>query len=275
MSKIDHYENFPVASVLLPAAIRQDVIHIYKFARAADDIADEGDASPAQRQAMLNRFRHALQSAAQTGGKASVADPDLDVIFMPLGQTLAKRQLPVGLLMDLLSAFEQDTKIGRYRDEDMVLDYCRRSANPVGRLLLHLFRQTDTQSLRESDAVCTALQRINFLQDIAIDWRKGRIYLSEQGMAAAGVTEQHIATGCCDQAWTDLMQCEVQKCRDLMQKGSPLGRRLRGRIALEIRLVIAGGLRILEKIEAVKFDVFNHRPTLTKTDWARMVVRAL
>lgn len=272
---VDHYENFPVASLLLPAAIRVDVVNLYRFARAADDIADEGNASVSTRRAELARFRHALTLVSEEPQTTSVGDRALDAIFLPLAKTIHAHRLPITPLTDLLSAFEQDTQVQRYRDEAQLMDYCRRSANPVGRLMLHLFGQTDSDSLTQSDAICTALQRINFLQDVAIDLRKHRIYLPEDALKSAGITMEHLAQGLCDDAWHTLMRQQIAVCRDLMEQGAPLGRRLRGKIALEIRLIMAGGLRILEKIEAVEFDVFRRRPTLNKLDWIKMLARAL
>ena len=272
---VDHYENFPVASILLPASIRHDVVRLYRFARAADDIADEGQATVAQRRADLARFRQALVLITENPGTRTVGDAQLDAIFLPLSRTIIRHRLPMTPFMDLLSAFEQDTQVKRYVDEASLLDYCRRSANPVGRLMLALFKQTDAQSLRESDAICTALQRINFLQDVAIDWQKNRIYLPEMDMRAAGVTVKHIEHQTCDHAWQTLMRQQIQLCRDLMQTGQPLGRRLKGRMGVEIRLIMAGGLRILEKIEAVQGDVFKYRPVLDRLDWLRLLWRAL
>lgn len=272
---VDHYENFPVASVLLPAAIRKDVVRLYRFARAADDIADEGQASVAQRRAELARFRQALVLITENPGLRTVGDIELDMIFLPLSQSIIRHRLPITPFMDLLSAFEQDTQVQRYPDEATLMDYCRRSANPVGRLMLALFKQTDAQSIRESDAICTALQRINFLQDVAIDWQKHRIYLPEEAMQAAGVTLEHFERQRSDQAWQALMSQQIRLCRDLMQVGKPLGRRLKGRMGIEIRLIMAGGLRILEKIERVHGDVFRHRPVLDRLDWLRLFWHAL
>lgn len=272
---VNHYENFPVASILLPANIREDVVHLYRFARAADDLADEGSASAPQRQAELAKFRRALVLVSEQPDVTTVGDPDLDAIFLPLATSIHKHRLPLQPLNDLLSAFEQDTQVQRYRDEAQLMDYCRRSANPVGRLMLHLFGQLDHDSLRQSDAICTALQRINFLQDVGIDLGKQRIYLPTDAMQDAGVTMDHLLEGRCDDAWRALMRQQMQICRELMHEGAPLGRRLKGRIALEIRLIMAGGLRILDKIEAVDFDVFKRRPTLNKLDWIRMLARAI
>jgi len=271
---VDHYENFPVASILLPASIRADVVRLYRFARAADDIADEGDQTPVQRKAALAQYRQALVDVSENPELETVGLPELDLIFLPLGKTIRKHDLPLTPFTDLLSAFEQDTQVQRYATEAQLLDYCRRSANPVGRLMLHLFKQTDAQSMAESDSICTALQRINFLQDVAIDWTKNRIYIPQEALESAKVTVQHISEGRSDSHWQDLMGAQVQLCRDLMKHGEPLGRRLSGRIGLEIRLIIAGGTRILEKMESVQFDVFNHRPKLNKLDWIRLLRRA-
>ncbi len=272
---VNHYENFPVASVLLPASIRTDVVNLYRFARSADDIADEGDSLPSERLRSLTQYRQALHTIGENPHLKSVGDTKLDPIFVPLAATIIKHSLPLTPFSDLLSAFEQDITTKRYQTEQSLNDYCRRSANPVGRLMLILFQKNDALSHDQSDAICTALQRINFLQDIAIDFKKERIYLSKQSIEANGVTLAHFAQQRCDSAWRRLMQDQVQICRDLMQQGAPLGRRLRGRAAWEMRLIIQGGLRILEKIEAVDFDVFRHRPTLNKADWARLIWRSI
>ena len=272
---VDHYENFPVASILLPANIRQDVVRLYRFARAADDIADEGDATPEQRRRELGRFRQALIQISENPTALTLGDKQLDSIFLPLSKTIHRHHLPLALLTDLLSAFEQDTQIHHYRNEAQLLDYCARSANPVGRLMLHLFKQTDAQSLAQSDAICTALQRINFLQDVAIDLTKHRIYIPREAMQEHGVTNEQLQQGRCDGPWSSLMAQQIDICRDLMKRGSPLGRRLSGRVGLEIRLIMAGGLRILEKIESVSYDVFRKRPTLNKLDWLSLIAKAL
>ena len=272
---VDHYENFPVASILLPANIRQDVVRLYRFARAADDIADEGDATPEQRRRELGRFRQALIQISENPTALTLGDIQLDSIFLPLSKTIHRHHLPLALLTDLLSAFEQDTRIHYYRNEAQLLDYCARSANPVGRLMLHLLKQTDAQSLAQSDAICTALQRINFLQDVAIDLTKHRIYIPREAMQEHGVTNEQLQQGRCDGPWSSLMAQQIDICRDLMKRGSPLGRRLSGRVGLEIRLIMAGGLRILEKIESVSYDVFRKRPTLNKLDWLSLIAKAL
>jgi len=272
---VNHYENFPVASLLLPARLRADVVNLYRFARAADDIADEGDMSPEQRREQLRQFRDALALIAQQPNLNTTGMPELDAIFVPLSGSIARHNLPLEPLTDLLSAFEQDTIKSTYANESDLMDYCRRSANPVGRLMLHLFEQTDKQSLVESDAICTALQRINFLQDVAIDLHKNRIYLPQEARRQAGVTPEDLHRGVTNDAWRSLMSKQIAICRDLMAQGKPLTRRLRGRIALEIRLIMAGGLRILDKIEAVDGDVFHRRPTLNKRDWIVLLAQAI
>ena len=259
----NHYENFPVASFLLPRRLRQAVLNIYRFARSADDIADEGDASNTERLQALQTYRDALHVCATPPTELTVTlDPTLDAIFTPLGQTIVDQQLPLEPFEDLLSAFEQDIVQKRYVDQVALDHYCARSANPVGRLMLHLYGAIAQDTLDQSDAICTALQRLNFLQDVAIDWQKNRIYLPQQELNRFGVTEETIANGQTSTAWKGLMQEQVTACRALLHFGQPLGRRLPGRIGLELRLIVQGGLRILEKLEHIEFDVFRHRPTL-------------
>jgi phytoene synthase len=186
-----------------------------------------------------------------------------------------EHDLPLGLFADLLDAFSQDVTQKRYRDFSALTDYCRRSANPVGRLLLHLFKRTSERELAQSDAVCTALQLINFWQDVPIDYAKGRIYLPQDEMARHGVDERHLAERRCDAAWISLMRFQIERARALILRGAPLARSLPGRIGLEIRTTVQGGLRILEKIERAGYDVFRRRPVLGALDWPLIVVRAL
>lgn len=265
---VGHYENFPVASLVLPRGLRQPVAAIYAFARSADDIADEGDASPAERLAELDRFRHQLR-AIEAG-----RTPDSPV-FQRLAQAIRDHGLPIQPFRDLLDAFSQDVVKQRYADFDELLDYCRRSANPIGRLMLHLYRATSDKNLTRSDCICSSLQLINFWQDVAIDWRKPRIYLPQQDLARFSVSEDQIAAGRIDDNWRYLMRFQTDRARELMMRGAPLGATLPGRIGLELRMVIAGGLRILDKIEAVDFDVFSRRPRLRAQDWPLLSWRAL
>ncbi|MFL6717597.1 MAG: squalene synthase HpnC [Burkholderiaceae bacterium] len=265
---VDHYENFPVASILLPARLRPPVEAIYAFARSADDIADEGDASADQRLASLHDY--AAQLDRIEAGEA--VEPAL---FARLAQMAAAHALPLQPMRDLLSAFRQDVVTLRYATYEELLDYCRRSANPVGALMLHLYGVHDAPSLRQSDAICSALQLINFWQDVAIDWDKGRVYLPLEDLARFGVQEAQIARHQTDECWRALMRFEVERARALMLEGAPLARRLRGRIGWELRLIVQGGLRILERIEQADYDVFRRRPKLGRADWALMLARAL
>ena len=258
---VAHYENFPVASLLLPPRLRMPVQVIYRFARNADDVADEGNDPPALRLAKLDAYRRQLGAPTEP-------------LLQEVERIVAEHALPRQLFRDLLDAFSQDVTQTRYADYAGLLDYCRRSANPVGRLLLHLFKRTSETELRQSDAICTSLQLINFWQDAAIDYAKGRIYLPQDEMARHGVTERHLAEQRCDDAWRTLLGFQVRRTRELMVSGAPLGRCLPGRIGLEIRTTVQGGLRILEKIERVGYDVFRHRPTLQWFDWPLLLARA-
>ena len=270
----EHYENFPVASLLLPRRLRAPVSHIYHFARSADDIADEGDDAPAARLEKLGAYRRALLAMHEGQAGMPAHDPLHDV-FAPLAHTVHAWRLPLQPFLDLLSAFEQDVTTHRYADDGALLDYCSRSANPVGRLMLHLYDACTPENLRRSDAVCTGLQLANFWQDVAIDWRKARVYLPQDKLARHGVDESQIAEGRCDAAWQSLMREQCAQARGLLQQGMPLARRLPGRIGLELRMVVLGGLRILERLEPLHYDVFQNRPTLRKRDWLLLSWRTL
>lgn len=265
---VGHYENFPVASLLLPRRLRRPIEVIYRFARSADDLADEGDASPGVRLAALNVYRTEL-------ARLAAGEAPQGALFADVARIVREHELPLALFADLLDAFSQDVIQARYRDFAELAEYCRRSANPVGRLLLHLFGRTSAGELAQSDAVCTALQLVNFWQDVAIDYAKGRIYIPRDEMAHHGVGERHIAEQRCDSAWTSLMAFEVQRARQMILRGLPLARSLPGRIGLEIRTTIQGGLRILEKIERARYDVFRRRPMLRPMDWPLLLLRAL
>lgn len=265
---VGHYENFPVASLLVPARYRSAVVAIYRFARAADDIADEGDAPEATRLAGLDAFQRGLDAIER--GETPAAAP-----FAALAPEVRAHRLPVPLFRDLLSAFAQDVRVGRYETFDDVLDYCRRSANPVGRLLLAMYGVDDDAALAESDAICTALQLANFWQDVAIDWRHGRVYLPLEDLARFDVSPVSIANGVCDARWTRLMAFETARTRGLFVRGRPLASRMPWRLGLELRAVVAGGMRVLERIDAVRGDVFTRRPVLGRRDWALLALRLL
>jgi phytoene synthase len=264
---VDHYENFPVASVLLPARLREPVAAIYAFARSADDFADEGNLPADERLRLLDSYRTELDIIE--AGRASEHP-----VFRRLQPVIATHRLPLPLFRDLLDAFTQDITQTRYATYAELLDYCRRSADPVGRLLLHLFRAATPENLERSDRICSALQLINHWQDVAVDWQKPRVYLPQEDLTRFGVTETQIACRYCDDSWRALMRFQVDRARILMLAGAPLGRDLPGRIGLEIRAIVAGGLRILDKIEAVNYDVFRRRPVLEKSDWPRILWNA-
>jgi squalene synthase HpnC len=261
---VGHYENFPVASLLMPAALRPAVRAIYRFARTADDVADEGDAAAATRLAQLDALAREVDALGQPADRW----PDL-------AAAVAEHRLDRALLHDLLSAFAQDVTTTRYADFPSLLDYCRRSANPIGRLLLALYRHSEPALLAMSDAICSGLQLTNFWQDVGIDWAKGRVYVPQEDLHRFGVTEHQIAEQRVDDGWRALMAFEVARTRDMLHLGAPLASALGGRIGLELRLVVHGGLRVLERIDAVGGDVFRRRPVLTARDWTLMSWRAL
>lgn len=267
---VEHYENFPVASWLCPAALRPAVAAIYWFARTADDLADEGEATPAQRLADLAAYRTDLDATAR-GETASARWPQ---VFGPLATTLREHALPKPLLADLLSAFEQDVVQQSYADRAALLDYCRRSANPIGRLLLHLYRVDDGEALRRSDAICSALQLANFWQDLGVDTRRGRLYVPDTDCARHGVPPAELLAQQDSPRVRTLVADEVAWARELMLRGAPLACTLPGRVGWELRLVVQGGLRILEKIDGLQFDTLRQRPTLGRLDAPRLLWRA-
>ena len=270
-----HYENFPVASLLCPPHLRPPIAAIYHFARTADDIADEGDATPTQRLADLAAYRAELAAVAA----GAPPGPRWAAVFGPLQVQLRAHGLPVPLLDDLLSAFVQDSEKTRdaatYATQAELLDYCRRSANPVGRLLLHLYDVGDAPALAQSDAICTALQLINFWQDLSVDIPRGRHYLTDADCAAHGVERADLARQQPTPATTRLLADNARWARTLMEQGAPLVHRLPGRAGWELRLVVQGGLRILDKVDALHGANLHTRPRLHAWDWCLMLWRAL
>jgi hydroxysqualene synthase len=266
---VNHYENFPVASWLCPPEWRPAVVAIYRFARTADDIADEGAASTAERLAALERYERCLLEAHAQRAPGV----DWPEIFGPLAQAMRAHQLPLTPLRSLLSAFAQDTGNPLYADRAELLDYCARSANPIGRLLLHLAGVDDRDSLARSDAICSALQLINFWQDLSVDTPRGRCYVTATDALRHGVPRPLPARD--DHRTRALVRDMVAWARELMDEGAPLVHRLRGRFGWELRLVVQGGLRILDKIEAGGFNSLSHRPKLNAWDAPRLAWRAL
>lgn len=272
---VTHYENFPVASLLCPPHLRPVIAAIYAFARTADDIADEGDATPAQRLADLAAFNADLAAIAE--GRAP--SPRWADVFVPLQAVLVSHHLPVPLLADLLSAFAQDVEKTRdgdgYADRTELLDYCRRSANPVGRLLLHLYGVDGAQALSESDDICTALQLANFWQDLSVDIPRGRHYLPREDCVAYGACQAELLELRSNPQNAALILDNAAWARASMLRGAPLVHRLPGRAGWELRLVVQGGLRILDKVQALKGASLHTRPKLGPWDWCVMLGRAL
>lgn len=266
---VGHYENFPVASLLLPRELRGPVAVIYRFARTADDFADEGDDPPAVRLERLDAYRRELTDIEAGRRPASP-------LFQDLAGIVRERGLPVKLFRDLLDAFSQDVVKNRYADFGEVLDYCSRSANPVGRLLLLLCKKDSPQNLQHSDRICSALQLINFWQDVDIDCAtKNRIYLPRDEMRRFGVTEEQLRERRCDPPFQELMRFQVDRARRMMLDGRPLLDALDGRFRLEIAVTIQGGLRILEKLEKAGYDMFRRRPVHRWFDWPVLLLRSL
>jgi squalene synthase HpnC len=268
-----HYENFPVASWLLPAEARPHVAALYAFARMADDMADEGNDPPDSRLAQLADWRDRLHAAA--AGRAPAGSDDAAVVFTALMETIRAHELPVSLFDDLISAFEQDVIIARYADWPDVLDYCRRSANPIGRLVLRICGYRDALLDTCSDAVCTALQLTNFWQDFADDWRKGRLYLPATWVHDAGAHEHDLDAGIVTPAWRTVLRQAAVRTGALFAAGRPVVDRVHGRLSWELRATWLGGMRILTRLEARDFAVFDARPVLGWPDAAVIGWRAL
>ena len=271
---MDHYENFPVASWLCPPHLRPAIAAIYWFARTADDLADEGDAAAAARLADLAQYRQDLQAIA-THQPPSGRWPQ---VFAPLTRVLHDFKLPVPLLELLLDAFEQDVRYTasgrRYATDAELHDYCTRSANPVGRLLLHLYGIDDTAALAQSDQVCTALQLINFWQDVSVDVPRARWYPSVQAMQQHAVQDADLQADSASQNATKLIAHYTINARAGMLKGASLACKIPGRAGWELRLVVQGGLRILDKIEAMDFATWRARPKLGMWDVPVLLWRA-
>ncbi len=268
---VDHYENFPVASLLCPARLRPAVQAIYVFARTADDIADEGDASPSMRLASLAAYREDLEAIA-SGRPASTRWPE---VFVPLAAAMQRHLLPVDPLAALLDAFTQDVTVTRYTDRTALLDYCRRSAIPVGRLLLHLYGVAGSDVLARSDAICTALQLANFWQDLGRDTARGRLYVPEADCRRHGVDPAALLAGRDGEPARAVVRELVAWSRDLMLFGAPLVHAVPGLAGWELRLVVQGGLRILERIDRLDGATLLRRPTIAWADAAAIGWRAL
>ncbi|MBT0569268.1 squalene synthase HpnC [Curvibacter sp. CHRR-16] len=274
---IDHYENFPVASWLCPAHLRPPIAAIYHFARTADDLADEGSASADERLSQLQHYRACLLNATT----ANQAPGNWPRVFAHLHHAIAQWQLPTEQLHALLDAFEQDIRVTAsgvlYANDAAVLDYCSRSANPIGRLLLHLYGIHDKKSLAQSDAICTALQLINFWQDLSVDHARNRCYLSIERL------QQHHMPTTLDALHTlknhpnaiNLIADLASWARSSMQFGQNLVHTIPGRLGWELRLVVQGGLAVLRQVEHLGPRVLQQRPVLRPLDWLAVAARSL
>src|SRR4051812_15507233 len=268
----EHYENFPVASLLLPAPMRPHVAAVYAFARAADDFADEGAVPPAERLRLLDGWAERLHetvsstasSTAWTGGAPPGAGEPAETqqIFVAVGASIRSLSLPVKHFDALLSAFRQDVTVSRYGNWDEMMDYCRRSANPVGRLVLRIAGYDDRQLDAASDALCAALQLTNFWQDLKIDFDRGRIYLPADERARHGAAESDLAGGVMTPAWRSALATACARTRLLYDEGRWVCDGVRGRLRYNLRATWLGGLRILDQLESARFDVINHRPAI-------------
>ncbi len=265
---VQHYENFPVASLLLPRRLRDATRVVYWFARSADDIADEGDATAEQRLAALAAYREELR-------RIEHQEAPHTELFRSLAQAIARHDLPISAFHDLLDAFSQDVSKTRYANFAEVMAYCKKSANPVGRLMLALYGQKDERLLAYSDAICSALQLLNFLQDIAIDFDKQRIYMPQSDLARYHIDEAQIARHDAGGAWSPFMLSQIERVRKLLQSGAPLGVALKGRVGLEMRLIISSAAIALEKLHRARGDVFNQPVRITLRDWPIILYRAL
>ena len=291
---VEHYENFPVASFALPPHLRRPVEVIYAFARTADDFADEGDVPPAERIAALNDYEAQLDLIESNS-------PVTQALFVDLARVIREHELPLKPFRDLLSAFRQDVEKNRYANFGEVMDYCRRSANPVGRLLMVLYRDDDARHLAYADALCSSLQLINFLQDVGIDYARGRVYFAQDELARAGLSDALLSRLCGRPAGTEaanpfpplggipvisavsapedrfrsFMQEQIRRVRNMLQASAPLGLVLKGRIGFETRMIIAGGDRILRKLHNDPLAPLQRRVKLNAWDWAVIILRAL
>jgi squalene synthase HpnC len=266
-----HYENFPVASILLPKTWRPHVAAVYAFARAADDFADEEHRPPEERYRLLEDWRELLWQAAEP----KKAHPPYSPLFRALGHTIRVCNLPVSLLEDLLSAFRQDVATTRYETWQELLDYCRRSANPIGRLVLRIAGYAGDEVELPSDAVCTALQLTNFWQDFAIDWSRGRLYLPYETWGPSGAREEDLTAGRMTEEWRKALEQAASRTADLFLDGRAVCDRVAGRLRYELRVTWLGGMLVLDRLAATGFDVFSNRPTIRRSDALGLAWRAV
>lgn len=269
-----HYENFPVASVLLPRPMRPHIAAVYAFARTADDMADEGDAPLADRRVALDAWQQRLHAAVRSASWLPSGTRD-DLILTAVAASIRTLNLPLSLFDDLISAFGQDTMKNRYASWAEVFDYCRRSANPIGRLVLRIAGYRDDALDRSSDALCTALQLTNFWQDFGRDWRAGRLYVPREVQRAAGADESQLGSGTMSAPWTRALEQCITVTRECFAEGRAVCDGVRGRLRAELRFTWLGGARILDRVEHGRFALVDRRPTLRLADVPVLTWRAL
>lgn len=280
----NHYENFPVATWLMPRHMRHHVAAVYAFARIADDMADEGELSQDQRHKSLDAWQVRLSKCVTGTGKTFTDDADImkhvsqetaSQVFHALGHTIRVHKLPLSLFQDLLSAFRQDITTHRYATWSQLLDYCRRSADPVGRLVLRIAGYRESKLDQVSDGFCTALQLTNFLQDLKQDWQRGRLYVPEEDLSECGAAVGCLDAGRFDQAWQCALRRVANRTRQLFAVGRPLCDGVHGRLRFELRLTWLGGSTILDRLEDGAFDVFKSRPRIQKSDLFSLLWRTV
>lgn len=264
----DHYENFPVVSFLTPKTLRAPIAAVYTFARIADDFADEGDVSPADRLKYLQEFGAKLDLTISN-------TPPNEALFVALHSVIDRYQLPLRLFHDLLAAFTQDVTKTRYKNFEEVLHYCQLSANPIGRILLCLYGQNTAKNILLCDKICTALQIINFLQDVHEDLERGRVYLPQDEINMYGITIEQISAKQNLLQWRKLMDKQINRVRSMMREGSLLTRFLKGRLRFNLKMTVAGGLRILEKLEQDTSRGLNQRLVLSKKNWLGILIKEI
>lgn len=262
-----HYENFPVVSFLVPKKLRNHVAIIYWFARTADDYADEGNFSDDERLEKLNNFEYRMKQLLN--GKA-----ENDYEFA-LENTIKERNLTVENFYNLIKAFRQDVIKNRYKNFDEVLDYCKHSANPIGRLILELFDIRNEEAFYYSDKICTALQLTNFLQDVSIDYKKGRIYLPQDELGMLQITEKLFEDKENNHKLKQLFKSNVDRIQNIFDEGKKLFPLLSGRLKVEIIWTVAGGEEILDHIRKIDYNVFRNRPELSKARMVRLLLKSL
>ena len=263
---VDHYENFPVASIILPKELRAPIETVYRFARSADDIADADDLPQHFKKERLAFFREELTLIESN--KAP-----LTPLFSDLGNLIVRNELPINLFFRLLDAFEQDLEVDRYENFNDLQQYCTHSANPIGRILLHLFGYTNEQYLTWSDSVCTSLQIINFLQDVKDDYDLGRIYLPKDEMDSFGVTENHIKNRTFDINWLNFMTFQLDRAREYLDSGAELYRALPGRMGVEIKIIVQSGFQVINKLNTSRGNVFVTDHKISSLDLIRILYR--